>query len=239
MDTEIPKSSPEAIPEAPGLMLQVLDGAYTQVLNGFGFFPSAEAVAREYLAQNNNDARKAAADLINWQMTKAATSGFLTNIGGAATLPISIPANISSVLYLQLRMIAAIAIMGGHDVRSDKVRTLVYVTLLGSAASDVLKEAGIQLGQKLTVAAIAKITALVARKMATNAAARLLGKLGLASARNFMKLVPIAGGLVAAATDAGATKAIGVVATKLFVGEETTEPGKSLDGTLTGETVGV
>lgn len=239
MESEAPKSSPDATPEAPGLMLQVLDGAYTQVLNGFGFFPSAEAVAREYLSQNNNDARKAAGDLINWQMTKAATSGFLTNIGGAATLPISIPANISSVLYLQLRMIAAIAIMGSHDVRSDKVRTLVYVTLLGSAASDVLKEAGIQLGQKLTVAAIAKITALVARKMATNAAARLLGKLGLASARNFMKLVPIAGGLVAAATDAGATKAIGVVATKLFVGEETTEPGKSLDGTLTGETVGV
>ncbi len=227
MESEAPKSSPDATPEAPGLMLQVLDGAYTQVLNGFGFFPSAEAVAREYLSQNNNDARKAAGDLINWQMTKAATSGFLTNIGGAATLPISIPANISSVLYLQLRMIAAIAIMGSHDVRSDKVRTLVYVTLLGSAASDVLKEAGIQLGQKLTVAAIAKITALVARKMATNAAARLLGKLGLASARNFMKLVPIAGGLVAAATDAGATKAIGVVATKLFVGEETTEPGKN------------
>lgn len=239
METERSESSSSAQPEAPGMMLQVLDGAYTQVLNGFGFFPSAEAVAAEYLAQNNNDARRAAGDLINWQMTKAATSGFLTNIGGAATLPISIPANISSVLYLQLRMIASIAILGGHDVRSDKVRTLVYVTLLGSAASDVLKEAGIQLGQKLTVAAITKITGLVARKMATSAAARLLGRLGLSSARNFMKLVPVAGGIVAAATDAGATKTIGVVATKLFIGEEVADAGKSLDATLGAQSVGV
>lgn len=146
-------------------------------LNGFGFF-LAEAVAAEYFAHNNNDAGRAAADLINWQMTKAGF-GFLTNIGGAATLPISIPANID-VLYLQLRMIASIAILGGHDVRSDKVRTLVYATLLGSAAADVLKEAGIHLGQKLTMAAaITKITGLVARKMATSAAARLLGKLAL------------------------------------------------------------
>ena len=220
METERSESSSSAPPEAPGMMLQVLDGAYLQVLNGFGFFPSAEAVAAEYLAHNNNDVRRAAADLINWQMTKAATSGFLTNIGGAATLPISIPANISSVLYLQLRMIA-------------------YVTLLGSAAADILKEAGIHLGQKLTVAAITKITGLVARKMATSAAARLLGKLGLSSARNFMKLVPVAGGLVAAATDAGATKTIGVVATKLFIGEEPAATGKSLDATLGTQSVGV
>lgn len=39
-------------------------------------------------------------------------------------LPVAIPANISSVLYIQLRMIAAIAIMSGHDVKDDKVRTL-------------------------------------------------------------------------------------------------------------------
>ncbi len=235
-DTRMSTDTPDALaplqPEAPNMMLQVLDGAYVQVLNGFGFFPSAEAVAHEYLAKNGGDARRAATDLIGWQMTKAATSGFVTNLGGAATLPIAIPANISSVLYLQLRMVASIAILGGHDITSDRVKTLVYVTLLGSAASDILKDAGIQLGQKLTVAAISKITALVARKMATSVAARLLGKLGLSSARNFMKLVPVAGGIVAAAVDAGATKAIGEVATKLFIGENNAIPGKSLDARL-------
>lgn len=201
------------------LMLQVLDGAYTQVLNGFGVFTPADKVAAEYLAKNGNDARRAADDLIGWQMTKAATSGFVTNLGGAATLPISVPANISSVLYVQLRMVAAIAVLGGYDIHSDKVRTLIYVTLLGSAAADVLKDAGIQIGQKITMGAITKITTHVAKKMATSAAARLLARLGLASAGNLAKLVPVAGGLIAATADAAATKAIGSVAVRVFLAE--------------------
>ena len=210
-------------PDEQGLMRQVLDGAYTQVINGFGIFPPASEVAKEYLANNGGDAKRAADDLIGWQMTKAATSGFLTNLGGIATLPVAIPANISSVLYVQIRMIAAIAIMGGYDVTSDKVRTLVYASLLGSAAVDVLKDAGIKLGEKLTQAAIVKFTEGVAKKMATSVAARLAAKLGLSSAGNLAKLVPIAGGVVGAAIDASATKAIGVVAVKLFLPTEETK----------------
>lgn len=210
------ENSPE---KEQNLMLQVLDGAYTQVLNGFGVFTPADKVAAEYLVKNGNDARRAADDLIGWQMTKAAASGFVTNLGGAATLPISVPANISSVLYVQLRMVAAIAVLGGYDIHSDKVRTLVYVTLLGSAAADVLKEAGIQIGQKITMGAITKITTHVAKKMATSAAARLLARLGLASAGNLAKLVPVAGGLIAATADAATTKAIGSAAIRVFLSE--------------------
>ena len=86
---------------------------------------------------------------------------------------------------------------------------LVCVSLLGAAAADILKDAGIKLGERLTAAAIARVTGAVAKRMATSAAARLLAKLGLSSATNFARLVPIAGGIVAAGVDAGATKAIG------------------------------
>ncbi len=201
-------------------MQRVLDSAYLQVLNGFGFFPSAGVLAREYLEKNGGDTRKAAQDLILWQTTKAATSGFLTNLGGVATLPIAIPANISSVLYVQVRMIAAIAIMGGYEVESDKVRTLVYTSLLGSAAVDILKDAGIRLGEHLTRTAISRMTAAVAKNMASSVAARLLAKMGLASAGNLSKLIPIAGGVVGAAIDGAATQAVGAVAVKLFLAEE-------------------
>lgn len=206
--------------QGQNFMLQVLDGTYVQVLNGFGIFQSAESMAREYLEKNNGDAARAANDLIAWQMTKAATSGFLSNLGGVATLPVAMPANITSVLYIQLRMIAAIAVLGGFEVHSDKVRTLVYASLLGTAAADILKDAGIKIGERLTAVAIARVTGLVAKKMATSAAARLLAKLGLSSASNFARLVPIAGGIVAAGVDAGSTKAVGAVAMKLFLGPE-------------------
>jgi len=201
------------------LLREYLDGAYNQVLNGFGVFPPASKIAQEYLEKNKNDTRRAAEDLISWQMTKAATSGFLSNLGGVATLPIAIPANISSVLYLQIRMIAAIAILGGYDVNSDKVRTLVFTSLLGSGAADVLKEAGIKLGEQVTRAAIYKVTEVIAKKMASSVIARLLAKMGLSQATNLAKLVPIAGGVVSAAIDASATKAIGVVAMQVFLSD--------------------
>ncbi|HMV35708.1 MAG TPA: EcsC family protein [Turneriella sp.] len=210
MDAALPQDN-------PGAMERLLDSAYGQVLNGFGVFTPADRLAQEYLAQNAGDARRAAADLIGWQMTKAAASGFVTNLGGIGTLPVAIPANVSSVIYLQLRMVAAIAIMAGYDVRSDKVRTLIYVTLLGSAAAEVLKEAGIKLGQRITTAAIMRLTGQVARRMTSSAAARLMARLGLAQAGNLARLVPVAGGLIAGATDAAATKAIGLVATQVFL----------------------
>jgi len=208
----------DALPQ-PGqtAMERLLDATYTTVLNGFGVFKSAETLANEYLAQNAGDAQRAAADLIAWQTTKAAASGFVTNLGGIAALPVAIPANISSVLYLQLRMVAAIALMGGYDVRSDKVRTLVYVSLLGSAATDILKKAGIKLGERLTQAAIVRMTGYVARRMSTSAAARLLARLGLSQAGKLSRLVPVAGGVIAGATDAAATKAIGTIAMQVFV----------------------
>ncbi len=200
-----------------GVLERVLDAAYAEALNGFGVFTPAEVLAQEYLAQNAGDARRAALDLIRWQTTKAAASGFVTNIGGIATLPVAIPANVSSVLYLQLRMVAAIAAMGGYDIRSDKVRTLIYVSLLGSAATEVLKEAGIRIGEHLTQAAILRITGYVARKMTTSVAARLMARLGLTQAGKLSRLVPVAGGIIAGATDAAATKAIGGIAMQVFI----------------------
>jgi len=217
MDATLPQDS-------QGAMERLLDAAYTTVLNGFGVFKSAETLANEYLAQNAGDAQRAAADLIAWQTTKAATSGFVTNLGGVAALPVAIPANISSVIYLQLRMVAAIAIMAGYDVRSDEVRTLIYVTLLGSAAAEVLKEAGIKIGQRVTSAAIMRLTGSVARRMTSSAAARLMARLGLAQAGNLARLVPVAGGLIAGATDAVATKAIGQVAVQVFLPVTTEDP---------------
>lgn len=201
-------------------MRRLLDGAYVQVLNGFGVFTPATELAREYLAKNAGDPHRAAQDLILWQTTKAATSGFLSNLGGIATLPVAIPANISSVLYVQIRMIAAIAVMGGYEIESDKVRTLVYTSLLGTAAADILKDAGIRLGERLTRTAIERLTGAVAKNMASSVAARLMARLGLASAGNLSKLIPIAGGVVGAAVDAAATQAVGAVAVKLFLNEK-------------------
>ncbi len=58
--------------------------------------------------------------LVNWQITSAATAGFVTNLGGLATMPLTLPANIAGVMAIQLRMIGAIAELGGFHENSEE-----------------------------------------------------------------------------------------------------------------------
>ena len=127
------------------------------------------------------------------------------------------PANITSVLFIQVRMIAAIAIMGGHDVNDDRVKTLVYACLAGNAAKEVLRQVGIQIGEKLTISAIKRITreTLVAINRAVGF--RLLTKFGEKGAINLGKAVPVVGGVVGATFEAVSTNTVGNVAKNTFI----------------------
>ena len=62
----------------------------------------------------------------------------------------AIPANLASALYIQVRLIAAIAHLRGHDIRTPEVRGLVLACLTGSKAADTLKNAGARLGVRVT-----------------------------------------------------------------------------------------
>ena len=104
-------------------IVKAMDWAYDKAVAGIGGFDSAEDIAVDYLKQNGS-LRDKANSLIRWQNAKAATSGFVT---GLITLPVSLPANITSVLYVQIRMIAALAKMGGYDLKDDRVKSLVFV----------------------------------------------------------------------------------------------------------------
>lgn len=104
-------------------IVKAMDWAYDKAVAGIGGFDSAEDIAADYLKQNGS-LRDKANSLIRWQNAKAGTSGFVT---GLITLPVSLPANITSVLYVQIRMIAAIAKMGGYDLKDDRVKSLVFV----------------------------------------------------------------------------------------------------------------
>ena len=156
--------------------MKVLDWGYENAVNGLGVFPPSEQLAMDYLKNNDNDPIKAAEDLVNWQMSKAATSGFITGLGGIMTLPVTIPANISSVLFIQIRMITAIAVIGGYDIKSDKVKSLAYACMTGSAAADILKDAGIKIGTKITLVGIKKISIETIKKINQAVGFRLLTK---------------------------------------------------------------
>lgn len=88
--------------------IQALEWAYDKAVNGISGLDSAEELADSYRDPSISVYEQASA-LIRWQNSKAAVSGFVTGLGGLLVLPVSLPANVASVLYVQVRMIAAIA----------------------------------------------------------------------------------------------------------------------------------
>lgn len=197
-------------------ILQVLDWAYEKAVNGVSGLDSASELAAPYMKQDGSHEDKVNS-LIRWQITKAGTSGFITGLGGVITLPVAIPANIASVIYVQLRMIAAIAHMGGYDVRDDRVKTLAYACLTGSAITDIVKDVGISVGTKITQAAIKNISREAILKINRAVGFKLITVYGSKGVFNLMKMVPIAGGIIGGTIDSVSTNTIGNIARDTFV----------------------
>lgn len=195
----------------------LLADLYAKALDGIpGVSKSVEDLALDYL-EKYDTREKAAKALINNQIAKCGTSGFLTGFGGIITLPVTIPANIANVLYVQIRMIAAIAWMGGFNIYSDQVQTMVYACLVGNSISNLMKQTGIKIGEKITTKTIEKIPGKVLTAINQKVGFRLLTKFGEKGAVNLVKLVPVAGGVIGGAFDAGSTKVIAANAYHLFI----------------------
>lgn len=197
-------------------IMQALDWAYDKAINGIPGVDSASELADSYMEKGGSK-KDQANSLIRWQNTKAGTSGFLTGLGGIITMPVAIPANISSVMYVQMRMIAAIAHIGGHDIKNDQVKALVYVCLTGNAAKDILKDIGIVVGTKLTTNAIKRISGKTIVAINQKVGFRLLTKFGEKGAINLGKAVPLVGGVIGATFDSVSTNTIGNIARDTFI----------------------
>ena len=191
-------------------MHEVMEWAYDKSINGVGFGTAVE-MAEDYLSESGN-LRDKIDSLIRWQNTKAGLAGFVSGLGGVATLPVALPANIASTLYIQIRMIAAIAYMTGYDIRNDKVKTMVYLCLFGNGAGEVLKDFGVTTSIKFAENFIKKkVTKQMLNKINKYFGFRLVTKAGLT------KLVPILGGVVSGTFDAATTNLVGNTARDLFL----------------------
>ncbi|CAK1909219.1 EcsC family protein [Vibrio crassostreae] len=197
-------------------IMNALDWAYDKAIDGVPGLDSAEDLASSYLAESA-DLEEQVNSLIRWQNAKSATSGFINGLGGAILMPVTIPANITSVMYVQVRMIAAIAKMGGYDLRDDRVKTLVYTCLCGNAAKDIAKELGIKVGTKVTEQAIKNISREVIVKINQAVGFRLVTKFGEKGVINLGKAIPLVGGVVGATFDSVSTNTIGNVARETFI----------------------
>lgn len=197
-------------------VMNLLDSCYEKCLNGVSMVsPSVEEMANDYLNKypTKEEACKA---MLNNQIVKCTTSGFVTGFGGFIVMPIAIPANISSVIYVQMRMIACTAYMAGYELNSDQTQTFVYACLAGVALNNALKQAGIKVGIKLANGVIKKIPGKVLTKINQKVGFRFITKFGTTGVVNLGKMIPGVGAIVGGGLDLAETKIIANRAYKWF-----------------------
>lgn len=149
-DIEAESSEQEQI-EKGSKMLQIMDWAFEKANGNVPGFGTSQEMAQKYLNKYGS-VHKAIDKLINWQITSAATAGFVTNLGGLPAMPLTLPANIAGVMAIQLRMIGAIAELGGFHENTEEKKTGMYLCLLGSQAGDVLSKTASQFAIKFATA---------------------------------------------------------------------------------------
>lgn len=197
-------------------IMTILDTCYQRCLDGIPHVsPSVEELANDYLAKSPTK-ELACKAMIKNQIFKCTTSGIISGFGGAVTIPISLPANITSVLYVQMRMIACTAYMAGFQLNSDQTQTFVYACLAGIAVNELVKQAGIKLGIKFTNGLIKKIPGKVLTKINQKVGFRLITKFGSKGIINLGKLVPGVGAIIGGGLDFIETKTISIRAYKWF-----------------------
>jgi|SRR5476649_88838 len=188
-----------------------LDILYTQAIQGGLGTDSAKELAYHYRSISP-DIHQAAESLITWESSKAATSGFITGLGGVVALPVTLPAGLTGLLFIQFRMIAAIAILGGHSPNDIRTGHLIYLCLGGSVAKELLHNAGLHLLRQLSSAALETVT----EKAVTTLMTRITT--GVA-AGSVARLLPLVGGIMSGGMDWVLVRSSGALACEVFLSE--------------------
>src|SRR5688500_15109532 len=114
-----------------GAVLDVLSWGYeTAVRGGMGISSAIELSDR--VRTKTGTLHDRANSLIRWQATHSAAYGLIGGLCGGPAAVVALPAASVLATLVRLRMIAAIAHLGDHDIMTDEVRVFAYACLCGN-----------------------------------------------------------------------------------------------------------
>jgi len=177
-------------------------------INGKGSFKGASVVANECLRHAAGDVELAIERVIATHSRWVGVSGAVTGFGGFATMPFTIPADITFFYWQAARMVAAIAILRGYDPNSDEVKSMVAVSLIGVAGSEALAKIGIEIGGRVGLAALKKLPGSVLTKINQKVGVRLVTKFGEKGLINLWKVIPVVASGIGAGVNFAGMRAI-------------------------------
>jgi hypothetical protein len=195
---------------APGLTAAFVREALQRAIHGVGPLPPAATAADKQLREQKGDVDRAIHEVIENHVRLAGAQGFLTNLGGLATMTYLVPANITGLALLQCRMVAGIAHLRGYELTDPRVRNAVLVSMLGEDAVRRLVSS-----RKLPAPPMALATApahdpgldrVISAEVAADLVAKVAGKRVAGSTG---RRIPLLGGLVGAGADGFLTWQVG------------------------------
>ncbi|SDQ50962.1 EcsC family protein [Quadrisphaera sp. DSM 44207] len=171
-------------------------------IDGVGPLPPAARAAAAARARTGST--EEAVDALVASATKAAAvAGFATGVGGFVTLPVALPANVVGFYVVAARTAAGIAALRGYDLTRPEVRTAVLVSLVDADAQPLLTLLGLGtsagLATRLLSTQLSEPALMVLDK---GVAFQVVSKLGSTALSRLGRGLPLAGGLVGAASDA-------------------------------------
>lgn len=202
--------APKLVELAPGVTSGVIRQALHRAIVGVGPLPGAAAAAKKQLKEQKGDTGKAVREVIENHVALASAGGFATNLGGLATMTLTVPANVSGLAIIQSRMVAAIAHLRGYDLEDPRTRNAILVCLLGSErVSRQVKRKKLP-APPMAIATAPAYDPALDKVVATEVAAEMLSRVaGKRLAATVGKRIPVIGGVVGAGTDAWTTYQIG------------------------------
>ncbi|RCK69096.1 hypothetical protein DT076_12150 [Desertihabitans brevis] len=155
------------------------------VRDGIGPVTPSRPWAQDVLERVGGDVGAAVDRLVQQSTVAAASTGFLTGVGGLLTLPVALPANVAGSLVVNARMVGGIAHVRGHDLSDPATLDLISTLVLGGGGPQrLLGELGKRSGVKLASTVLRAVP--VVGGLANGAAdAGLTAALGRNAARAF------------------------------------------------------
>jgi hypothetical protein len=195
---------------APGLTAAFVREALHRAIHGVGPLPPAALAADKQLREQHGDVDRAIHEVIENHVRYAGAQGFLTNLGGLATMAFTVPTNISGLALVECRMIAGIAHLRGYDLTDPRVRNAILVCLLGEESVGDLVRAKTLPAPPMAMATAPAHDPGLDRVISAAVAADLVAKVaGKKLAGTLGRRIPLVGGLVGMGADGYATWRIG------------------------------
>jgi hypothetical protein len=196
---------------------KVLETVLRYAVEGSGPFKGARELADEYINDSGFPSHDRRVNiLIKREVSKSFGSGFISGLGGGMTLPLSIPVSLFSSITGEARLAAAIALIYGHSLESDHVRSMILLSLAGESFKDVLKSSGVDLANRVAWRTLEGLSAGLMNEIGKRAGLSVIKRLTGSGGISLTRAVPVAGGLAGGIIDAVSAAAAGRAARRIF-----------------------